>query len=375
MVIPAYAEEHIDKALQSLHATLEPNGHVAIIIIINEPENADTNISSINEHCHKLALSANTKYPQHVAYIQLPSKKAGVGLARKIGMDEAVRCFENHNKDGVIVCYDADCTCSPNYLQAIENFFYNPTHNLGMIHYEHDLEGKNAEAIVLYELFLRYYTNALRVIGYPNALQTLGSCITVKSKAYQKQGGMNTRKAGEDFYFIHKMVPLGGLGEINEAAVYPSDRTSERVPFGTGFAINNYKNDPNSAYPTYSYHVFEDLASINHDINELYQSQKAPSYPDSIKEFYAQNDFSLSNLIEQSGSFENFRNRYYSWWDGFKILKYVHFCRDKNYHNQPLSQGLDWLDDRLQLGIKELLPKDQLMVLRNFDRQNPFYIK
>lgn len=45
---------------------------------------------------------------------------------------------------------------------------------------------------------------------------------------------MNQRKAGEDFYFLHKFSILDQLGEINVEIVLPLARSSDRVPFGTG---------------------------------------------------------------------------------------------------------------------------------------------
>ncbi len=375
VVIPAYAEQNIATALRSLHDCSKPIGEVSVIIVINEPDNAKESISTLNKRTFEEAEGITKTFEQFTINLKLPPKKAGVGLARKIGMDEAVRCFEENRKDGIIVCYDADCTCAPNYLQVIEDFFSNPEHKLGMVHYEHDLNGPNSEAIILYELFLRYYINALRIIQYPNALQTLGSCITVKSKAYQKQGGMNTRKAGEDFYFIHKMVPLGGLGEINNTTIFPSDRTSERVPFGTGFAINNYLKSPDQAYPSYSPKIFEDLKVINLNLEEIYYTRQLPKYPESVARFYSEHHFSIAELISQSGSFENFLSRYYSWWDGFRVLKFVHFCRDEFYPNEPLSNSMVWLDQYLKTGLDSLSKIEQLRAMRTYDKMNPFYIK
>ena len=41
----------------------------------------------------------------------------GVGLARKTGMDEAVRRFDIiNNPEGVILSLDADCTVEHNYF-------------------------------------------------------------------------------------------------------------------------------------------------------------------------------------------------------------------------------------------------------------------
>ena len=38
--------------------------------------------------------------------------------------------------------------------------------------------------------------------------------MAVRADAYLRQGGMNRRKAGEDFYFLNKFMVLGGYGEM-----------------------------------------------------------------------------------------------------------------------------------------------------------------
>ncbi len=54
----------------------------------------------------------------------LPRKHAGVGLARKIGMDQAVLRFAAvHNFRGIIVNLDADSVCNKNYFTEILNHF------------------------------------------------------------------------------------------------------------------------------------------------------------------------------------------------------------------------------------------------------------
>ena len=51
--------------------------------------------------------------PAFYIYVQAPSISGwGVGLARKTGMDEAVRRFNAiNNPEGIILNLDADCTC------------------------------------------------------------------------------------------------------------------------------------------------------------------------------------------------------------------------------------------------------------------------
>ena len=55
---------------------------------------------------------------------ELNTKQAGVGLARKIGMDLSLTIFD-YSKDTkkLIICLDADCTVSQTYLTNIINDF------------------------------------------------------------------------------------------------------------------------------------------------------------------------------------------------------------------------------------------------------------
>ena len=219
----------------------------------------------------------NDKISIHIikAY-DLPKKNAGVGLARKIGMDEAVRRFEAiGNRRGIMACFDADCTCTNNYLLAIQQFYTkNPHSNAALVYFEHPLSGELSDeetyrGILHYELHLRYLKNALQYTTHPFSYYTIGSCISVTSKAYQKQGGMNKRKAGEDFYFLQKIAALGPLGEINSATVYPSPRASDRVPFGTGKAINDLLVSGPDSQLTYHPDIFKELKGTYSDSSLL----------------------------------------------------------------------------------------------------------
>ncbi|MFT6882319.1 MAG: hypothetical protein ACJAVY_001116 [Marinoscillum sp.] len=380
VVIPVHNEPDIKTALNSLHQCLSPNCDVAIFIIINASTDDQEGIHFQNANTVDQINNIQINYNQYFKSLMLPPAKAGVGLARKIGMDEAVRFFEHNQKDGIIICYDADCICDPNYLIEIEAYYRDKKHLLGLIHHEHVLNGINREPIINYELYLRYYVNALRWSGYPHALQTLGSCITVRSRAYQKQGGMNKRKAGEDFYFIHKMVPLGGVREINNTTIYPSDRISDRVPFGTGHAIGKYLDNPDQDYPIYNPLIFQDLKSINEDLKLCFDEPSIwlKALPESLKVFCKQNLFeeALLKIISQAGSYDNFIDRYYQCWDGFQVLKYVHFARDNFFANTGIDQSISWLFQQKAIPIIDNSDRSEaLLKLREIDKKTNFYIR
>jgi len=365
VVIPAFNEPDIAMALESLNTCSEPENDVLIMVVVNEPKNASEEIVEVNKDCLDTVRSFHSKFHTLTTYLKLPEKKAGVGLARKIGMDEAVRIFRKADYDGVIVCYDADCRCDENYLQEIEKTYANHTVNSGIVFYEHQLNRENHKAIQSYELYLRYYIDALRFAGFSYAYQTLGSCITVRCSLYEKVGGMNTRKAGEDFYFLNKTIPHGGFEEINTTTVRPSDRISDRVPFGTGKAVNDILND-DDVYHVYHPNTFEDLKLFFSRLDWYAESEEWTT-PKSIQDFlgidWKEQIKELRGKVSNQGNFEK---RFFHWFDAFKILKFVHFCRDHYYPNVELEEALDWLRHHTHHFYGSL--GSQLIQLRYFDR-------
>ena len=245
VVIPCYNEPDIISTLSSLNGC-NPIEGTEVLIIINEPRDCHPDITTQNnkslDEIRKWQASENLNFTLLVHYLIAPIKDAGVGFARKIGMDEAARRFENIGyAKGVICCFDADSICSKNYLQSIYNHFYleKKKPHAAAIYFEHPIpeNESHASGIIQYELHLRYYVQALRYIGYPYAHHTVGSSMAVRSDIYQKVGGMNKRKAGEDFYFLHRVMPTGNFIDIADTTIYPSARISDRVPFGTGKAM------------------------------------------------------------------------------------------------------------------------------------------
>ncbi|GAA0894061.1 hypothetical protein GCM10009122_37410 [Fulvivirga kasyanovii] len=389
ITIPCYNEPD---PIRSLNALLQCDTEglcIEVIVLINESENAPSDVSIQNRKCYIeikkwVELHSKTNFCFHVAYKDnLPKKHAGVGLARKIAMDEAVRRLEAIGKpDGIIVCYDADSLCDPNYIRAIHDYFYaNPKSPGCSIYFEHPLQGPLEDniykAIVDYELFLRYYVNALRYTGFPYAYETIGSSMAVRSSAYQKQGGMNRRKAGEDFYFLHKIIPLGNFGEINSTRVIPSPRISDRVPFGTGKAVNDWQKT--GQLLTYSVRTFKDLKAFIDNLPKLYKASLENTacflkdQPESIRQFLTENEFvfHISRINNNAAAKDTFLKQFYQWFDGFKVLKFVHYARDHFYDNCPVAQVASEL---LSLAYDHSLhnSKELLLAYRKMDRDRAY---
>ncbi|SMD38978.1 hypothetical protein SAMN04488029_3980 [Reichenbachiella faecimaris] len=385
VVLPCHNEPDLLTSLNALETCDSPNGRVSILVVINASAVSLTEIKAHNQQtlkdCQTWLSKSPKKYNYHfILQNELPKKHAGVGLARKIGMDEAVRMFEVQQKDGVILCFDADSICEPNLLVEVEKLFNNHPKAPGCsIHFEHPLEGDLTpevyEGILNYELHLRYYVDGLKYAGFPHAFQTIGSSMAVRSSAYQKQGGMNRRKAGEDFYFLHKIIPLGNFKELNTTKVIPSPRRSDRVPFGTGRAIGTWLDESKSELLSYDSRIFEELKVFFSGVDQLYQTT-APeiqwsNFPQSIQQFVLQEEFiaQINEFNSQANSLTTFQKRFYQWFDGFKALKFVHFARDTFYPNVPIADGVDWLFATFGIDSKSWHLRRKLEELRRVNQR------
>jgi hypothetical protein len=359
VVIPCHDEEFLLLSLMSLHRCDRPDCDVEVIVLINDGEKAPATVKSKNQQTFEQASrwAQKNSLPHlrfHILYKRgLPKKHAGVGLARKIGMDEACYRFEKAGiRSGIIACFDADSRCQKNYLQAIERHFAeHPKTQACGIYFEHPLDGFDFdpaiyEAITRYELHLRYYVQAQRWAGFPHAWQTIGSSMAVRADAYQKQGGMNRRQAGEDFYFLHKFIPLGHFSEIMDTKVIPSPRPSHRVPFGTGKAVGDMLK-PGSTCLTYHPRIFEDLrVFLQRDIYGQAPSEGLlAGMPESVQSFLEENHFEKKwrEIHGNTSSREAFMKRFFRWFDAFMLMKYVHHSRDLFHPSTGVEEAARWL--------------------------------
>lgn len=386
VVIPSHCEPDLLRTLESLENCEKPKGDVEVIVVLNSSEKAEdvdkeANLKGLAEALQWKG-AATRKFLYHfLNFPDLPKKHAGVGLARKIGMDEAVDRLEQIEKpEGVIVCLDADSQVVPNYLVEIERAFsVNPKRKACSIHYEHPLEGSEYpadvyEGILRYELYLRYYIEGLRYAGYPYAFHTIGSSMAVRSSAYQAESGMNRRKAGEDFYFLHKFIPNPGFFELHTTMVIPSPRPAEKVPFGTGKAIVNWLKNGAEHYPAYDARSFFQLKTFLEDVPNLYENEPK-AYPEAIQAFLVQENFSgeLAKIRKHVASQIAFEKRFFQWFHPLKALQYVHFAQDQFWPEVEILEAMKqlWNEMREENG-SHLTHHDFLIKLRTHQQSTVY---
>jgi len=391
VVIPCYYEFKLIKTLLSLWDSNRTDLAGEVIIVINSAEDSDQKVKEQNKKTYNevknwIAMHDDSLLRFFVLYEQdLPGKNAGAGLARKIGMDQALHRFNQINQDkGVIISLDADAIIKEDYFTEIEKHFKrHPKTTVATIYFEHPVTGNEFstatyQAITIYELYLRYYKQALNFSGFPYARYTVGSCFVVNAEAYAKQGGMNRKQAGEDFYFLHKVLPLGNSYEINTTCVYPSARPSNRVPFGTGPMVKSISEKINEQFLTYNFHAFVELKSFFGEVTNLFRASKEniqlliKNLPDSVSEFLAQNDFqhAVAEINQNSSSLETFTKRFYNWFDAFKVLKYLNFSHKKFFVKKELNiESRDLYNALTKDKIKDSGYSDLLELYRQWERE------
>jgi hypothetical protein len=319
---------------------------------------------------------------------ELVAKDAGVGLARKIGMDLALTIFDySKNTKNLIVCLDADCTLSKTYLTNIITDFNKNNHSVSVVNFAHPVDGTDEynPAIICYEIFLRYYVAGLRFAVSDYAFHTIGSTMMCDHNAYIKIGGMSKRKAAEDFYFLEKLAKNYQINKIDSTTVYPSKRSSWRVPFGTGQRVTRFLSGSRDEYLLFDPDVFMVLKKWL----GIYNSDVVSDPKDVLnhaKEIHIElyNFLLQINYLKQWGKIlRNTKSRKQLtqqkkiWFDGFKTLKVIHHLRDTAFHEINMFNALDMFFIKLGINksinrngvdIPEMsIQKEYLQLLRNLD--------
>ncbi|MFA3783644.1 hypothetical protein ABRY23_11335 [Melioribacteraceae bacterium 4301-Me] len=282
----------------------------------------------------------------------MPTKEGGVGFARKIGMDLALQYFDYHSSNKkLIISLDADCTVEPNYLTEIVEYFNKCPSHCAYVKFEHPLpdDEQLAKAAINYEIFLRYYVLGLKYANSPYAYHSIGSTIICDAESYIKVGGMSKNKAGEDFYFLEKLAKITTVEEISATKVYPSARSSWRVPFGTGQRIGRFLSNNKNEYILYdpqTFFILKEWISEFHS-NTIYNAdnylQKAKRINNALHDFLIQNSFDITwnKILKNSKSERQIQNQKKLWFDAFKTLKLIHFLRDTSFPSINMFDALD----------------------------------
>ena len=274
-------------------------------------------------------------------------KEQGVGLARKIGSDLSAYLISiNRVKQQWICSSDADAYLPDDYFNALLS--RNKKTAVCCFNFMHSSENESVhQANFLYETALRYYVAGLHYANSPYAFFTIGSTLAFTAEVYAQARGFPKRSAGEDFYLLNKLAKLGNVEFIENVIIKLEARTSQRVPFGTGPAVQKIldlqKNNQDYCY--YHPDLFTLLKSTLNSFSNLWD------YRNDLTSWFQQLPTIISpSLIEigfesfvdkqKCNSKKQFDKQLVVWFDAFKTLKFIHSLRANHYQDIPLSLAL-----------------------------------
>lgn len=384
VVIPAFDEPDIVILLESLIECDKPGCESEVIIVVNAPEDAGSEALMNNAKCIRDIEAWRIAHPGcffRIHLIDITPRVKGewsVGMARKTGMDEALRRFDQiNNPEGIILCLDADCKVERNYFTSVYLEMHGWRERTACsIYFEHPIQGNEFPeliyySIILYELHLRFYFQALRYTGFPYVHHTVGSAMAVKALPYMKAGGMNRRKAGEDFYFIQKLVPAGGFFNLCSTTVYPSPRYSARVPFGTGVTVSRLAKSETLMFYTFNMQAFRELKVLFSLVENLHSSDLAEPdliyqmLPDGLRQFVSSQEW-IVKIIEiknNTSGLNSFKKRFFVWFNMFRVVKYLNTVHESFFRKKPVMESVaDLLSETGQFPFHE----DPLLMLEMF---------
>ena len=390
VVIPAFNEPEISTTLDSLYNCAQPACKTEVLIIVNAPSDSSEEVLISNRKTIEDIESWKKRHNDcffRLYYFNTDShdfSKWGVGMARKTGMDEALRRFNMLEKPyGIIASLDADCTIENNYFTCLTSELLEKKERLGCsIYFEHPLNGELSSgiynSIILYELHLRCFFQALKFCGFPNVHHTIGSAIAVKASLYSKEGGMNRRQAGEDFYFIQKLVQSGGFFNLNCTTIYPSPRVSDRVPFGTGLAIGKLNEMNKPEFYTYDLNSFASLKMLFGKTESLFHGDQQKvseifrNLPEGLKSFIGEDEWNekISEIKANTSNCESFTKRFYNWFNMFKIVKYLNFVHLTYYNKKEVVNEAKLLSGYIGCDRVPSDPAELLFFYRSLEKKS-----
>lgn len=265
-------------------------------------------------------------------------EKQGVGLARKIAADIACQLVS----DGMLnspwlACTDADALLPADYWTGLSA---QPDNAAACVFpFQHNRDGDTAAAIRRYELHMLYYVAGLRFAGSPYAWPTIGSCIAINARAYAQVRGYPKKSGGEDFYLLNKLAKIGGIRHASNPHIRLSARLSDRVPFGTGPALQKILQLANADdFQSYHPKSFSYLKAVLTGLQQASMSNTAttaelaqalqlnPAWLSELWEEFGCSD-AISLARNNSRSDAQMRRQLMTWFDSFRSLKLIHACR------------------------------------------------
>ena len=338
IVIPTYAElEFLPLTIESINQNKpELLNQTLVVVVVNNANNSPQSIKDNNQLTIQKINENNYQFTFAVIDaaspgLELPLKHAGVGLARKIGMDLALPHLTS--PQSLIFCTDADTQVSPDYLSKVKQIFKSQNTSAAVIGSSHLKSQDSAinDAIGQYEKFLKTTAEKMQRAGSPYGYVSMGSTIVCTAEAYCAVGGMPRKKTTEDFYFLQELTKYCGVHNIPETLVFPSPRPISRVYLGTGFRMEQMQNGFDITNLYYSDDAYRYLSkwlqlgghAWENSLNDLLKDIKS-IHPNLIGFLKIEGIETIWSKIQNNApSKSHFTEQFHRWFDGLKTIRFL----------------------------------------------------
>ena len=343
VIIPAFGEsEYLPTTLLSINEN-NPSllKNTLVVVVINNAEDSPAEICRDNQYCFKLLNSSEYRFSLGIvdAYskgLALSHKHAGVGLARKIGIDLILPHLATPLS--LIFCTDADIIVDKRYLEKVLEYFHTNNAKAAMVGFRHleSTDSKLEKAIRQYEKYLLTTAQNMRDARSPYGYVAMGSTMVCTTEAYCAVGGMPRKKATEDFYFLQKLTKYCGVETIPEILVFPSSRPISRVYLGTGFRMQQMQKGfdvQKLYYSDTAFSILEQWLKLGSTARKVELSiilQEAKNIDPKLEVFLQNEGIEKiwDKLQINAPSKSHFTKQFHRWFDGLKtirLLKYFTF--------------------------------------------------
>ena len=338
IVIPAYSEfKFLSQTLESINKNKpELLNQTLVAVVINNANNSPQSVKKNNQLTLQKLNGNNYQFPHAVidaasSGLELPLKHAGVGLARKIGMDLVLPYLISPKS--LIFCTDADTKVSPDYLSKVTQYFDSHNTSAAVIGFDHLQSEDSAinDAIGKYENFLKTTAEKMKDAGSPYGYVSMGSTIVCTAEAYCAVGGMSRKKATEDFYFLQELTKYCGVHNIPETLVFPSPRPISRVYLGTGYRMEQLQKGFDITNLYYSDDAYRYLSkwlqlggsAWESSLNDLLKDIKS-IHPNLIGFLKIEGIEIIWSKIQNNAPSElHFKEQFHRWFDGLKTIRFL----------------------------------------------------
>lgn len=368
LAIPAFDEGA--ECLETLASLTEVRGaeRAVVIVVVNAPEDAAPEALARNAALLEALWSHLQAPPGPTAWgsswgttlcvldrsssgRRLPEGQ-GVGLARKLAMDLALRWYVNGTlRSPWVACTDADVALPEGYFQALPDG--DARASAALYPFSHRPEGSSAQrdAMATYESYLRYHVLGLRSASSPYAYHAIGSTIACHLEYYARVRGFPRRQAGEDFYLLNKLRKLAPIRHLSCEPISVRGRYSTRVPFGTGRAIESIASDA-EAFTVYHPDIYWALGQWNAALKAFAETPDPATFRRMLHGSDALS-VDLLDALEDLGALEAAHDaasrvrpgaplmrRLIEWNDAFRTLKLIHRLRESSRPSISLRAAL-----------------------------------